>query len=450
MSSFKKILIANRGEIALRIMKSCQKLGIPTVAVYSEADKEAPFVKQADEAYLIGPPPVSKSYLNVDKILEVAKDAGADAIHPGYGFLAENAGFAERCLKEKISFIGPSSEIIRMMGDKISARQKMKEAGVPIVPGVESALSSLAEASKAAAEIGYPVMLKASAGGGGIGMQVVNNEEELSKAFASTARKATNFFGDGTLFLEKFIQSPRHIEVQIIADNNGEVRHLWERECSIQRRNQKIVEEAPSPFLNEVQRHQLCQAAVQGAAAIGYNSLGTMEFIFDSSGNFYFLEMNTRIQVEHPVTEEITGFDLVEWQIRLAEGAKLDLKQEDILKEGHAIECRVYAEDPETFMPSPGLIEELSLPEDIRLDFAVEKGNKVTPFYDPMIGKMIIKAATREEAIEKTKIALDSTIIEGIKCNIAFLQLLVDSSAFQSGQYDTKYVENLLKKGQQA
>lgn len=444
MNYFRKILISNRGEIARRIIRTCRKLQIATVAVYSEADKDALFVREADEAVLIGPPPVKKSYLDAEKIIAAAKQTGADAIHPGYGFLAENSLFARRCAEEGIAFIGPQPSVIRLMGDKIEARRQMKQAGIPIVPGVEGALSSLQEAKQAASEIGYPVMLKASAGGGGIGMQVVGNEAELEKAFASTAQRAGSFFGDETLFLEKFIDSPRHIEVQIAADRFGNVVHLWERECSIQRRNQKIIEEAPSPFLDEALREEFCAAAVKGATSIGYTNVGTMEFIFDQQGRFYFLEMNTRIQVEHPVSEEITGIDLIEWQIKIAAGEQLPMQQRDIPRNGHAIECRVYAEHPRSFMPSPGRIEALALPQGVRLEFGVAAGQQVTPFYDPMIGKIIVHGAHRQQAIEKMKAALQQCQVTGITCNLPLLSSIMDDPHFQSGTFSTKFVERML------
>ncbi|MGG1659934.1 acetyl-CoA carboxylase biotin carboxylase subunit [Brevibacillus sp. NRS-1366] len=445
MSDFKKVLIANRGEIARRIIRTCKRLSIPTVAVYSEADASALFVKEANEAVLIGPAPVKKSYLDIDSIIAAAKDTGADAIHPGYGFLAENSTFAERCTQEGITFIGPKAAVIRLMGDKIEARKQMKAAGIAIVPGACGALTSIDEAKKVAGEIGYPIMLKASAGGGGIGMQIVYNDQELEKAFESTAQRAGSYFGDDTLFLEKYISSPRHIEVQLAGDEFGNIVHLWERECSIQRRNQKIIEEAPSPFLDPAAREALCAAAVKGAASIGYTSVGTMEFIVDEQGNYYFLEMNTRIQVEHPVTEEITGIDLVEWQLNIASGKPLDQEVLPSNPLGHAIECRVYAEDPRTFMPSPGKIDTLTLPVGVRLEFAVAEGDQVTPFYDPMIGKVITHGTDRQDAIQKMKEALKQCQVSGIKNNLPLLESIMDDSAFQAGIYTTKFVETLLK-----
>jgi len=445
MSHFKKVLIANRGEIARRIIRTCKRLSISTVAVYSEADAASLFVKEADEAVLIGPAPVKKSYLDLEAIIQAAKQTGADAIHPGYGFLAENGTFAERCAEEGITFIGPSASVIRLMGDKIAARKQMKAAGIQIVPGVDGALRSIDEAKQVANEIGYPVMLKASAGGGGIGMQIVHSDHELEKAFESTAQRAGSYFGDDTLFLEKYISSPRHIEVQIAGDVHGNVVHLWERECSIQRRNQKIIEEAPSPFLDPVAREALCAAAVKGAESIGYTNIGTMEFIVDEQGEYYFLEMNTRIQVEHPVTEEISGIDLVEWQLKIAANLPIDRSTIPSIPSGHAIECRVYAEDARTFMPSPGKIDTLIVPVEARLEFAVIEGDQVTPFYDPMIGKIITHGASRAEAIEKMKQALHQCIVGGIKNNLPLLASIMDDSAFQAGTYNTKFVETLLK-----
>ncbi|MGE5700893.1 MAG: acetyl/propionyl/methylcrotonyl-CoA carboxylase subunit alpha [Clostridia bacterium] len=445
MTTIQKVLIANRGEIARRIIRTCKRLSIPTVAVYSEADKDALFVQEADEAVSIGPAPVKKSYLDMEALIRATKETGADAIHPGYGFLAENSAFAQRCDAEGITFIGPKASVIRLMGDKIAARNQMKAAGVAIVPGVEGALGSVDEAKRAAQELGYPVMLKASAGGGGIGMQIVWNDQELEKAYESTAQRAGSYFGDDTLFLEKYIASPRHIEVQIAGDSFGNVVHLWERECSIQRRNQKIIEEAPSPVLDDVVREALCEAAVKGAKSIGYTNVGTMEFILDEQGQFYFLEMNTRIQVEHPVTEEISGIDLVEWQLDIAAGRPLATEQLAISPIGHAIECRVYAEDPRTFMPSPGTLTTLQLPENARLEFAVAEGDRVTPFYDPMIGKIITHGTNRQEAIAKMKEALQQCEIRGITHNVPLLSMIMENASFQDGNYNTKFVEQLLK-----
>lgn len=446
MAYFKRVLIANRGEIARRIIKTCKKLGIETVAVYSDADKEAPFVKEADQAVNIGPPQAKDSYLRVDKIIQAAKETESDAIHPGYGFLSENPAFAKKCRDEQITFIGPSSDVIELMGDKIQARKKMEEAGVPIVPGWNGKLESVEHAVSVATELGYPLMLKASAGGGGIGMELVNDEAGLRKVFPSVAKKAESFFGNSTLFLEKWIENPRHIEVQVVCDHHGNAVHLYERECSIQRRNQKIVEEAPSPSLTEDLRQKLCETAIQGARNIQYKNVGTMEFIFDGDQNFYFLEMNTRLQVEHPVTEEITGLDLVELQLKIAANEVLDLTQEDIKIKGHAIEKRLYAEDPITFFPSPGKLEKLSFPSgNVRLDFAVEEGNMVTPFYDPMIGKIITFGNNRKEAIAKMNDVLLKSEVQGIKTNLPLLKEIVHNEQFKAGKYTTKFIENHLQ-----
>lgn len=350
----RKILIANRGEIASRIIRTCRKLGILTVAVHSEADADSPFVGLADEAYLLGGPRVQESYLNVNKILEIAKKTGVEAIHPGYGFLSENADFARSCEEAGLIFIGPKPEIIQQMGNKVEARKKMEQAGLPLVPGFSRPLIDSAEAAAVAEKIGYPVMLKAAAGGGGIGMQAVANEDELTKAFEGNQKRAQLFFGNGDMFIEKLIEKPRHIEIQVLADSFGNAVYLWERECSVQRRHQKVVEEAPSSFLDEETRNRMGMAAVKAVKSIGYSNAGTLEFLVDGDKNFYFLEMNTRLQVEHPVTEEITGLDLVEQQIKIASGNKLEFTQNEIKQDGHSIEVRIYAEDPKTFYPAPG------------------------------------------------------------------------------------------------
>ncbi|GLY08889.1 acetyl-CoA carboxylase biotin carboxylase subunit [Pseudobacillus badius] len=442
MSYFNKVLIANRGEIARRIIRTCRRLGIETVAVYSEADAQAPFVSEASEAVCVGPAQAKKSYLDIEKIIQAAKQTKADAIHPGYGFLSENPQFAKRCEAENIVFIGPSADVMRIMGSKLEARGHMQRAGVPVVPGSDGQIHSVEEAAAVANQLGYPLMLKASAGGGGIGMQLVQNQEELEKAFHSTIQKAESFFNDGAVFLEKWISDPRHIEVQIAADDFENVVHLYERECSVQRRNQKVVEESPSPFLDESLREQLLKTAIQGAKEIGYTNVGTMEFIFDNDKNFYFLEMNTRLQVEHPVTEEITGIDLVEWQLRIAAGQQLPLGQEQISRAGHAIECRLYAEDPKTFFPSPGTIEQLKLPEEeVRLDFSVAEGSVVSPFYDPMIGKVIVHGASRVQAIEKMKQALAGMEVHGLQTNLALLVSIMENKQFEEGDYTTQFLE---------
>ncbi len=439
-----KILIANRGEMARRIIKTCNRLGIETVAVYSDADKDALFVKEATEAIHIGESHATKSYLDMDKIIDAAKKSGAQGIHPGYGFMSENAAFIRRCEDEGIKFIGPTADVVTLMGSKVASREVMKKAGVPIVPGSENNLETLAEAMHIAQEIGYPVMLKASAGGGGIGMRLVKNEAELKSAFPQVKQLAQNFFSDDSVFLEKLIVKPRHIEVQIAADEHGNVVHLFDRECSVQRRHQKVVEEAPSPYLDDEIRERLYAAAVVGVKQIGYTNVGTMEFIFDVDKNFYFLEMNTRLQVEHPITEEVTGVDLVEWQLKIAEGQELPLTQEELTLKGHAFECRIYAEDPDNnYMPSPGTITNLKLPEDARLDFGVATGCVVSPFYDPMIGKVITYGENREEALKNTIHSLDTMELEGIKCNLSLLKEIMGDENFQKGEYTTNFLNEL-------
>lgn len=439
---FKKILIANRGEIAARVIRTCKALGIATVSIYSKVDKEAPHVKMADEAYEVGNPKVTDSYLKIDKIIEIAQLSQADAIHPGYGLLSENAEFARRCEEAGIVFIGPSSDVIARMGSKIEARNSMEQAGVPVVPGISCPLADAEEAAQAAGRIGYPVMLKASAGGGGIGMQIVNNEAEMKQAFEGNQKRAANFFGDGAMYLEKVIENPRHIEIQILADDQGNTVYLWDRECSIQRRHQKVVEEAPSTFVDELTRGKMGEAAVRAAKAIGYRNAGTIEFLVDEHKNFYFLEMNTRLQVEHTITEEITGLDLVAEQLRIAAGHSLNFGQSDVKREGHAIEVRIYAEDPKTFFPSPGIITKFAIPEGdgIRHELAVYDGSVVTPFYDPMIAKLIVAGKDRNEAIERLQQALADYQVEGIKTNIPMLQEVITHPAFRSGETTTGFV----------
>ncbi|WP_430108448.1 acetyl-CoA carboxylase biotin carboxylase subunit [Paenibacillus sp. B1-33] len=445
---FKKILIANRGEIAARVIRTCKTLGIATVSIYSKVDKEAPHVKMADEAYEVGNPKVTDSYLKIDKILEIALLSKADAIHPGYGLLSENAEFARRCEEAGIVFIGPSADVIARMGSKIEARNSMEQAGVPVVPGISCPLADAEEAAQAASRIGYPVMLKASAGGGGIGMQIVNNESEMKQAFEGNQKRAANFFGDGAMYLEKVVENPRHIEIQILADAQGNTVYLWERECSIQRRHQKVVEEAPSAFLDELMREKMGEAAVRAAKSIGYRNAGTIEFLVDEHRNFYFLEMNTRLQVEHTITEEITGLDLVAEQLRIAAGHSLNFGQSDVKREGHAIEVRIYAEDPKTFFPSPGVITKFSTPEGegIRHELAVHDGSVVTPFYDPMIAKLIVKGKDRNEAIDRLQQALAEYQVEGIKTNIPMLQEVLAHPAFRSGNTTTGFVAKYVLK----
>ena len=441
---FKKVLIANRGEIARRVIRTCKRLNIQTVAVYSEADAEALHVREADEAYCIGKPPVAHSYLNIERILEVARESNAEAIHPGYGLLSENANFARRCTEVGLVFIGPSADVIASMGSKLEARKTMKAAGVPIVEGVEAPVKDAEEATEIASRIGYPIMLKASAGGGGIGMQLVNNNEELAKAFEGNQKRALSFFGDGTMYMERFVANPHHVEVQIIADHEGNVVPLFERECSIQRRNQKVVEEAPSPFISEETRKRMLDASVRAAKHIGYVNAGTIEYLVDANQQFYFLEMNTRLQVEHPVTEEITKLDLVEAQLQVAAKQPLAFTRDSIEKQGHAIEVRIYAENPTTFFPSPGTITALELPvgEGIRHECGVETGSVVTPFYDPMISKLVVWGETRSIACERLAQALSSYKVEGIQTNIPMLLKTVTHEQFLKGSTTTKFVED--------
>ncbi|WP_059170039.1 acetyl/propionyl/methylcrotonyl-CoA carboxylase subunit alpha [Bacillus sp. FJAT-27445] len=438
----RRILIANRGEIALRIIKTCERMGIETIAVYSDADEGLPYVKAATESVRIGEPPVVKSYLQADVIIDLAKRMGADGIHPGYGFLSENAEFAQLAEQEGITFIGPDPETIRLMGDKVASRSSMEKAGVPVVPGSTEGIETLEEALAAAGKIGYPVMLKASSGGGGIGMVKCSGEEELEKSFSSIKARAKAYFGSDGVFLEKFIKNARHIEVQVFGDRHGNIVHLFERDCSVQRRNQKVVEESPSPFLSEGTRQNLFETAIIAAKAVKYKNAGTIEFIFDEEENFYFLEMNTRLQVEHPVTEEITGIDLVEWQIRVARGEALPVNQNGITSSGHAIEFRLYAEDPVKFLPSPGKIEEFSFSEGdgIRIDSGYGKGDTVTPFYDPMIAKCIFFGDSREEALSRARSFFGKLEISGIKTNALLFKEIVDNPQFVKGNYTTAFL----------
>ncbi|MFX3625496.1 MAG: acetyl-CoA carboxylase biotin carboxylase subunit [Ectobacillus sp.] len=443
---FSKILIANRGEIAVRIIKTCKRLGIQTVAIYSEADQASLHVKLADEAYLVGGPRVNESYLNLERIIEVAKESKAEAIHPGYGLLSENPQFVARCEEEGITFIGPSKDVMAKMGSKIESRKAMMEAGVPVVPGISTSIPSVEEAKEIAKTIGYPLMLKASAGGGGIGMQVIETEQTLVQAFESNQTRAKNFFGNGEMYMEKLITNAHHIEIQVLADSFGNTVYLWERECSVQRRNQKVIEEAPSPFLDEETRRAMGEVAVKAATSLGYVNAGTIEFLVDEHKNFYFLEMNTRLQVEHPVTEEITGLDLVEQQLKIAAGEKLSFTQAEIRREGHAVEARIYAEDPKTFFPSPGKITALEFTQSVRVDHFLEEGITITPFYDPMLAKVIAHGVTREEAIRKLQAALGETKVEGIKTNIPMLLQVLKDEVFQSGIYTTSFVSKQLVK----
>jgi acetyl-CoA carboxylase biotin carboxylase subunit len=444
----KKVLIANRGEIACRIIRTCKKLHIETVAIYAEADADLPFVKEADFAFLIGPSQVQQSYLKVDDIVALALREGVDAIHPGYGLLSENAAFAKKVEEAGLLFIGPTPETIEKMGDKIQSRQTMEAASVPVVPGTDAGVNSLEEAMEEAKRIGYPIMLKASSGGGGIGMVRCEDEQALSQHFVSVKNRAKAYFGDDVVFLEKFIANGRHIEVQIFGDTHGNVVHLFERNCSVQRRNQKVIEESPSPQFPEDARQRLLQAAVDAAKAVNYRNAGTVEFIVDAQNQFYFLEMNTRLQVEHPVTEEVTGFDLVEWQLKVASGEPLPVTdQQEIHSLGHAIEFRIYAEDPKTFFPSPGTIQSLNWGNttDVRIDAGYEEGNAVTPFFDPMIAKVIIKESTRSAAIEKAQNFFSSVTIEGIKTNVPLFVAFLEAEKFKNGTYTTSELQKWLE-----
>ncbi len=440
---FQKVLIANRGEIALRVIRACRELNIPTVVVHSEADRESLHVRFADEDICIGPPPAQDSYLNIPRIIAAAEISGADAIHPGYGFLAENAEFAEICERSDITFIGPTAAQIRKMGDKVEARRTMSAAGVPVIPGTEDAIPDSAKARKAAAEIGFPVMIKASAGGGGKGMRIARSADEFDKLFKMAGAEAKASFGNGALYVEKLLENVRHVEIQVLGDRRGRGVHLNERDCSVQRRHQKLIEEAPSPAVTPKLRQAMGEAAVRGVEAIGYVGAGTMEFLLDRDGKFYFLEMNTRIQVEHPVTEEATGYDLVKEQITVAAGEPLSIP-DDVKLLSHAIECRINAEDPTNdFRPSPGMITTFHPPggPGVRVDTHLYAGYQVPPYYDSLIAKLIVRAATREEAIERARLALDMFVIEGVHTTIPFLATVLDHPDFRSGDIDTNFLE---------
>ena len=441
---FKKILIANRGEIAIRVMRACKELGIQTVAVYSDADKNALHVQQADEAIHIGPAAPKESYLDMDKIIRLAKQANADAIHPGYGFLSENASFAAAVASAQLIFIGPSADSIRLMGDKAESKIRMKEAGVPTVPGMEG-LESPEDFENAAREIGYPVLVKAAAGGGGKGMRIVHTESELQEAIESARREALNAFGDERLLIEKYVAKAHHIEFQVFGDQHGNLVHLFERECSVQRRHQKIIEETPSLLLTPELREAMGRAAVAAAKAVGYYNAGTVEFIVDpDTSTFYFLEMNTRLQVEHPVTELVTGIDLVHWQIRVAAGEPFPFTQSDFTQRGHALECRIYAEDPANgFLPSTGKLLQYIEPRGpgIRVDSGFDAGDEVTHFYDPLLAKLIVHAESRETAIQRMQTALKEYIVHGVVTNIDFLQSVLAHPDFAYGDVTTRWVE---------
>lgn len=442
MKLFNKILIANRGEIALRIIRSCRELGIKTVAVHSEADSEALHVKVADESVCIGPANPLDSYLNITSIMSAAEITDSDAIHPGYGFLAENAGFREICDTCGVEFIGPHASNIRLMGNKIKARETMKKAGIPILPGSEGPVVDEKEALQIAKKIGFPVIIKASAGGGGKGMKIVHSPASLGTAFLTTQAEAMAAFGDSEVYIEKYCQKPRHVEVQILADKHGEIIHLGERECSIQRRHQKLLEEAPCPIMTPKLRKKMGNAAIAAAKAVNYSNVGTVEFLLDGD-KFYFMEMNTRVQVEHPITEMITGVDIVKEQILSAAGHKLRYSQRDIVLKGHAIECRINAEDPETFLPSPGKITYYHVPGGlgVRVDSAVYDQYEIQRYYDSLIGKVIVHAETREEAIRRMSRAIDEYIIEGIKTTIPFFKKILRDSDFIAGDVDTSFLD---------
>lgn len=440
---FNKILIANRGEIAIRIMRACRELGIKTVAVYSTADKSALHAQIADEAVCIGPAAAKDSYLNTKALLAACEITHAEAIHPGFGFLSENADFARLCEKCGIKFIGPSPEVMEAMGDKANAKRTMVSAGVPVVPGSDGIVETLEQAREICAEIGYPVMVKATAGGGGRGIRLVEREEELEVKYSAAQQEAIACFGNGDVYIEKFIVNPRHVEIQLLADEHGNVVHLGERECSLQRKNQKVLEESPSPIMTEELRTRMGSAAVAAAKVSGYQNAGTIEFLVDKDRNFYFMEMNTRIQVEHPVTELVTGVDLVKAQIRIAAGEKLWFTQDDVRLRGHAIECRINAEDPRHgFRPCPGKIKSLHVPGGfgVRIDSAIYAGYEITPFYDSMIGKMLVCAPTREEAIMKMRVALSEFIIEGVDTNIDFQLCLLKDEDFENGNFDIGFL----------
>ncbi|MBL4560631.1 MAG: acetyl-CoA carboxylase biotin carboxylase subunit [Labilibaculum sp.] len=440
-----KVLIANRGEIALRVMRSCRELGILSVAVYSDVDRTSMHVRYADQAVHIGPAIAAESYLNIDKIINAAKRVKADAIHPGYGFLSENAEFSKRCEKEGIIFIGPTPDVIGTMGDKISARKMMINSNVPVVPGTKENLKDESTILKTVREIGLPVMIKASAGGGGKGMRMVDKEENILEGLRAAKSEAMASFGNDAVYIEKYISSPHHIEFQILGDKHGNVIHLCERECSVQRRHQKVVEETPSPLMTPELRAQMGEHAVAAAKAVNYHGAGTIEFLVDNDHNYYFLEMNTRLQVEHPITERVTGYDLVKQQILIAEGHELKIKQEDVFQFGHAIECRIYAEDTDNnFMPSPGVITHITEPMGlgVRTDGYVYEGYEIPIHYDPMISKLIVWARTRDEAIERMRRALFEYKITGVKTSIKYLEKIMDCPDFRDGTYDTHFIQN--------
>lgn len=440
----KKVLIANRGEIAVRIIRTCREMGIPTVAVYSEADKDSLHAKLADEAICIGPAPSQKSYLNMKNILEAAVLTGSDGIHPGFGFLAENAKFAKMCEESNIKFIGPKYNVIELMGNKSNSKDLMRANGVPVIPGSNGSIKSIKEAMEIAKKIGYPIMIKAAAGGGGKGIRLVKSEAELDESYNIVKQEAKVSFNDDEIYIEKFIEEPHHVEIQVLADEYGNSVHLGERDCSIQRKNQKILEESPSPIIDEKLRDEMGKAALKAVKAAKYSNAGTIEFLVDKYGKFYFMEMNTRIQVEHPVTEWVTGLDIVKEQIKIASGEKLSFKQKDIEFKGHSIECRVNAENPDkNFMPCPGEIKDLNLPggNGVRIDTAVYTGYKIPPTYDSMIAKVIVHGKTRAESIAKLKSAIAELVVDGITTNADFILKILDNENFKKNNYDTSFIE---------
>ena len=440
----KKVLIANRGEIAVRIIRACREMGIRTVAIYSEVDKDALHVKLADQAICIGPAQSAKSYLNIKAILEAACLTGADSIHPGFGFLSENANFAKICEEMGIKFIGPNYQLIELLGNKSKAKETMKKAGVPVVPGSDGLIYSKEEAVKLAEEIKYPVILKASAGGGGRGIRIAHNKEELEKAYSLVKQEAKVSFNDDSIYMEKFIENPRHVEIQVLADEHGNGIHLGERDCSVQRRNQKIIEETPASIINNETRKKMGEVAVKAVKEIGYTNAGTIEFLVDKNQDFYFMEMNTRVQVEHPVTEMVTGIDIIKEQIKIASGEKLKIKQNDIKVNGHSMEARINAENPDkNFMPCPGTITGLHIPggNGIRVDTAIYSGYTIPPTYDSMIAKIIVHGKTREESIAKLKSAVAELVVDGITTNADFILKILDNKNFQTNKYDTSFIE---------
>ena len=440
----KKVLIANRGEIAVRIIRACREMGIRTVAIYSEADKDALHVRLADQAICIGPAPSSKSYLNVKAILEAACLTGADSIHPGFGFLSENANFAKICEEMGIKFIGPNYKLIELLGNKSKAKETMKKAGVPVVPGSEGLIKSKKEAVEIAEKIKYPVILKASAGGGGKGIRIAHNKEELEKAYSLVKQEAKISFNDDSIYIEKFVENPRHVEIQVLADEHGNGIHLGERDCSVQRRNQKIIEETPASIINDETRKKMGEVAVKAVKEIGYTNAGTIEFLVDKNKDFYFMEMNTRVQVEHPVTEMVTGIDIIKEQIKIASGEKLAIKQKDVKVNGHSMEARINAENPDkNFMPCPGTITGLHIPggNGVRVDTAIYSGYTIPPTYDSMIAKVIVHGKTREESIAKLKSAVAELVVDGITTNADFILKILDNENFKKNNYDTSFIE---------